>query len=194
MMLYEALEKSINRDHTNELLTDLTEARKKKKKRHDSSKTPPGFPPYQPPPLPLPAGPSGTSGSLEASGSSQVPPLPPLPPSTNQEGQSHGFTTPSSSKTAVSAEYTAWTTTNTRLRPSASSITKDLHMDDDMAPDEHVYSFDDEDIGNAHIPKAYALASTYIPPPENSLLAHSGDMAMFMDWFCKRQGITELKP
>ncbi|GJX75193.1 hypothetical protein Tco_0313788 [Tanacetum coccineum] len=39
---------------------------------------------------------------------------------------------------------------------------------------------------------ASALASTYAPPPENSLLAQTGDMAIFMDWFCKKQGITEL--
>nr|GEY46354.1 hypothetical protein [Tanacetum cinerariifolium] len=41
---------------------------------------------------------------------------------------------------------------------------------------------------------ASALASTYSPPQEDSLLAHTGDMAMFIDWFCKRQGITELRP
>nr|GFC65476.1 hypothetical protein [Tanacetum cinerariifolium] len=41
---------------------------------------------------------------------------------------------------------------------------------------------------------ASALASTYSPPQEDSLLAQTGDMAMFMDWFCKRQGINELKP
>nr|GFD09102.1 hypothetical protein [Tanacetum cinerariifolium] len=47
------------------------------------------------------------------------------------------------------------------------------------------------------IPKnnwASALASTYSPPAEDSLLAQTGDMVMFMDWFCKRQWITELKP
>ncbi|GJT38986.1 hypothetical protein Tco_0938851 [Tanacetum coccineum] len=38
---------------------------------------------------------------------------------------------------------------------------------------------------------ASALASTYAPPPE-SLLAQTGDMAIFMDWFYKKQGITEL--
>nr|GEX50600.1 E-beta-farnesene synthase [Tanacetum cinerariifolium] len=37
--------------------------------------------------------------------------------------------------------------------PSVSSIPKDLHMDDDTAPDEQVHSSDDEDIGNARIPK-----------------------------------------
>nr|GFA67050.1 hypothetical protein [Tanacetum cinerariifolium] len=31
-------------------------------------------------------------------------------------------------------------------------------------------------------------------PPEDSLLVQTGDIAMFMDWFCKRRGITELKP
>nr|GFD14783.1 hypothetical protein [Tanacetum cinerariifolium] len=47
------------------------------------------------------------------------------------------------------------------------------------------------------IPKnnwASALASTYSPPLEDSLLAQTGDIAMFMDWFCKRRGINELKP
>nr|GEW22694.1 copia protein [Tanacetum cinerariifolium] len=84
-MLYEALEKSMNRDHSKELLKDLAEVRKKKKKRRDSPKKPPGSPPHQPPPPHPPAGPSGASGSPRASGSSQVPPPPLLPPSTNQE-------------------------------------------------------------------------------------------------------------
>nr|GEV65097.1 monodehydroascorbate reductase [Tanacetum cinerariifolium] len=119
MMLYEALEKSMNRDHTKELAKDLAEPRKKKKKRRDSPKMPPGSPPHQPPPPPpLPAGPSGVSGSLGASGSSQVPPPPPPPPSTNQKGQSHGSAAPSSLKTAATAEYQARTTTDTRLMPS----------------------------------------------------------------------------
>ncbi|GJW10019.1 hypothetical protein Tco_1575846 [Tanacetum coccineum] len=47
----------------------------------------------------------------------------------------------------------AWTTTNTRIKPSVSSIPEDLYMDIDSAPNEQVHSSDDEDIGNAHIPK-----------------------------------------
>nr|GFB84237.1 hypothetical protein [Tanacetum cinerariifolium] len=85
MMLYEALKKSMNRDHSEELLKDLAKARKKK--RRDSPKTPPGSPPHQPPPPPPLAGPSGASGSPGASGSSQVSPPPPPPPSTNQEAR-----------------------------------------------------------------------------------------------------------
>nr|GEU68609.1 hypothetical protein [Tanacetum cinerariifolium] len=120
-----ALEKSMNHDHTDELLKDLAEARRKKKKRHDSPKTPPGSPPHQLPPPPPPAGPSGTSRSSRASRSSQLP-LPHLPSSTSQSDQSKSTATPSSSKTAAIAKYTAWTTTDTRLRPSVSLIPKDL--------------------------------------------------------------------
>ncbi|GKG44556.1 hypothetical protein Tco_0485994, partial [Tanacetum coccineum] len=83
----------------------------KKKRRHDSPKIPLGSSPHQPHPPSPPAGLSGTSGSSGVSGSSQVP-----PPSTNQEGQSYGSTTLSSSKTAASAEYTAQTTSNTRFK------------------------------------------------------------------------------
>nr|GEV98734.1 putative reverse transcriptase domain-containing protein [Tanacetum cinerariifolium] len=140
MMLYKALEKSMNRDHTDELLKDLAKARKKKKKRCDSPKTPLGFPPYQPPPLPPPAGPSGTSGSPGASGSSQ---------------------------TAALAEYKAWTTTDTRLRLSVSSTLEDLHMDDDMAPDAQVHSFDDEDIENAYIPNVNLRQDWWKPLEED---------------------------
>nr|GEZ34217.1 monodehydroascorbate reductase [Tanacetum cinerariifolium] len=190
MQWYEALEKSMNRDHSEELAKDLAEAR-----------------------------PSGASGSPGAFGSPQVPPPPPLPPSTNQEGQSKGSASPSSSKTAASVEYQAWTTTDIRLRASISLTPVDLQMDDDMAPDEQAQSSDDEDIENAHIPKvnlrqdwwkpleeerhatsepawsisssdvpvpknnwASALASNYSPLPEDSLLVQTGDIAMFMDW------------
>nr|GEW39735.1 reverse transcriptase domain-containing protein [Tanacetum cinerariifolium] len=155
MLLYKALEKSINHDHSQELTQDLAEARKKKKKSRESPKTPPGSPPHQPPPSPPLAGPSRASGAPGAFGSSQVPPPSPPPSSTNQEN---------------------------------------LEMDEDMGPDEQAQSLDDEDIGSAHIPKASALASNYSPPPKDSLLAQTGDIATFIDWFRKRRGITELKP
>nr|GFD50269.1 hypothetical protein [Tanacetum cinerariifolium] len=86
-------------------------------------------------------------------GSLRVPPPPPPPPSTNQKGQSQGSVAPSSSKTAALAEYQAWTMTDTRLMTSVSLTHADLQMDDDMAPDAQAQSSDDEDIGNAHIPK-----------------------------------------
>ncbi|GKA52006.1 hypothetical protein Tco_0745202 [Tanacetum coccineum] len=65
-------------------------------------------------------------------------------------------------------------------------------MEDDTAPKEQIHSSDDEDIENDHIPKASALASTYATPLENLLLAQTGDIEIFMNWFCKKQGIKEL--
>nr|GEX19076.1 integrase, catalytic region, zinc finger, CCHC-type, peptidase aspartic, catalytic [Tanacetum cinerariifolium] len=169
------LEKSMNRDHSEELTQDLAEARKKKKKSRESLKTPPGSPSHQPPPLPPPAGPSEASGAPRASGSVQIPPSPPPPSSINQESPSKGSAAPSLSKTAALAEYQAWMTTDIRLRPSISLTPADLEMDEDMAPDEQAQSLDDEDIGSAHI-------------------LTTGDIATFIDWFCKRRGITKLKP
>nr|GFB06379.1 hypothetical protein [Tanacetum cinerariifolium] len=121
-----------------------------RKKSRESPKTPHGSPRHQPPPPPPPAGPFGALGAFGASRSSQVP-LPP-PSSTNQESPSKGSVAPSSSKTAASAEYHAWTT-DIRLRPSISLTHADLEMDKDIGPDEQAQSSNDEDIGSAHIPK-----------------------------------------
>nr|GEW22747.1 hypothetical protein [Tanacetum cinerariifolium] len=79
-------------------------------------------------------------------------------------------------------------------------------MDDDMASDEQVRSSVDEDIINAHIPKVNLQQDWWNPLEEDrpatpehvwsipSSDVPTDDMVMFMDWFCKRQGITELKP
>nr|GEX63481.1 monodehydroascorbate reductase [Tanacetum cinerariifolium] len=194
MQLFEALEKSMNRDHSEELTQDLAEARKKK-----------------------------------ASGSAQVAPSPPPPSSTNQEIPSKGSAAPSPSKTATSAEYQAWTTTDIRLKPSISLTPADLEMDEDMALDEKAQSSDDEDIRSAHIPAvnlrqgwwkpfeeeqpatpepawsicssdmlvptnnwASALTSNYSPPPEDSLLAQTSDIATFMAGFARDEELLSL--
>nr|GFB30397.1 hypothetical protein [Tanacetum cinerariifolium] len=151
MQLFEALEKSMNRDHSEELAQDLAEARKKKKKSRESQKTPPGSPSHQPPPPPPPAGPSGASGAPRASGSAQMPPSPPPPSSTNQEKERPNTPEP------------AWL-----IRSSDVPVLTNNW--------------------------ALALASNYSPPSEDSLLAQTGDIAIFINWFCKIRGITELKP
>nr|GEU47822.1 integrase, catalytic region, zinc finger, CCHC-type, peptidase aspartic, catalytic [Tanacetum cinerariifolium] len=192
MQLFEALEKSINRDHFEELAHDLAEARKKRKKGRESPKTPPGLPSHQPPPPPPPAGPSGTSGAPRASGS-QVTPPPPPPTSTNQDSPSKGSAAPSLAKMVAATEHQAWSTPDVTLKPLVSLTPEDLDMDEAM------------DIGSAHIPKvnlrqgwwkpfeeerpttpkpawsirssdvstnnwASTMASNYSPPPEDSLL------------------------
>nr|GEW02067.1 hypothetical protein [Tanacetum cinerariifolium] len=152
MQLFEALEKSINHDHSEELAHDLAEAWKKRKKG---------------------SGPSGTSRAPTASGS-QVTPPPPPPTSSNQDSPSKGSAAPSPSKTAAITEHQAWTTPNVTLKPLISLTPKDLDRDEAMGPDEQAQLSDEEDIESAHIPT-------------------TGDIAIFMDWFCKRRGITELK-
>nr|GEU34566.1 retrovirus-related Pol polyprotein from transposon TNT 1-94 [Tanacetum cinerariifolium] len=206
MMLYKGLEKSINRDHTDmnscpkekppgspRTFSTVLYPRtsnlhaKKKKKIHDSSKTPLGSPTHQPPPPPPPAGPSRTLGSPGASGSSQLPHIPPSL-STSQSDQSKSTAAPSSSKTVASAEYTAWTTKYIKLRPFVSSIPKDLHMNDDTAPDEQpleedrlatpepAWSLPSSDLPVLTNNWASSLMSTYTPLPENLLLTQTGDM------------------
>nr|GEY02357.1 retrovirus-related Pol polyprotein from transposon TNT 1-94 [Tanacetum cinerariifolium] len=72
--LFEALQKSLESDYSNQLLADLDEAHRKRRKKHDLPRTPSGSPPLQPPPLPPLAGASGAPGTSRASESSQLPP------------------------------------------------------------------------------------------------------------------------
>ncbi|GKE85094.1 hypothetical protein Tco_1558836 [Tanacetum coccineum] len=226
--LYEALQKSLELDYSNQRLVDQEEARKKRQKRRDVPRTPPGSPPSQPPPPPPPACASGAPSTLGVSGSSRLPPTPP-PPYTGTSGsaQQQGGKDPSSSKTAASAsQFMAWTTSNTRYESAGAYETQELSpndslMQDDSIPKEHVHLSDDEDSENDHqskanskkdwwkpLPKeerpatpeptwtipssnksdvennwASALATTYEPPAENSLLEKTGDMMTFMKWY-----------
>ncbi|GJY04031.1 hypothetical protein Tco_0369971 [Tanacetum coccineum] len=73
--LFEALEKSLERDYLNQLLSNLEEARMKKRKKHASPRTLSGSPPSQPPPPPPPAGASDALAlekSLECDHSNQL--------------------------------------------------------------------------------------------------------------------------
>ncbi|GJY37317.1 hypothetical protein Tco_0422695 [Tanacetum coccineum] len=224
---YEALRDSIRRDESEDFNEDKAQEETKKKSKQDSPKPPPGSPPSPPPPPPPPSGASGASGTTGASDSAQAPPPPPPASSSHQEDQSTGTAAPSSSKTAA---YSAWTTTDTQIKPSITLIPDDLYMDEEATVDVQTLSSDDE-VGRDHIPTvnlrqswwkpltedrpatpepawtirssdlsmptnnwASALKSTYAPPQENSLLAQTGDMATFMDWYCKQRGISELTP
>ncbi|GJT68286.1 hypothetical protein Tco_1019766 [Tanacetum coccineum] len=229
-LAYEALQDSIRRDEVKDFDVDKDQEETKKKGKQDSLNTPPGSPPSPPPPPPPPSGASGASGITGASDSAQALPPPPPSSSTHQGDQSTSTAAPSSSKTVALAEYSAWTITDTRIKPSLTTIPDDLYMDDETTTDEQAYSSGDE-VGRDHIPTvnlrqswwkpltedrpatpepawtipssdlsmpthnwASALKLTYVPPQENSLLAQTGDMATFMDWYCKQQGISELTP
>ncbi|GJZ39952.1 hypothetical protein Tco_0586515 [Tanacetum coccineum] len=201
-MAYEALQKSILGDESEKFDADKAEERKKMKSKQNLSKTPPGLPPLPPPP-PLPSGASGAFGITGASNSVQDPLPPPLSPTPNLDDQSPDLAAPGSSKTAATTPYTAWTTTTSRFEPSTSSIPEDvfMHEESDFAAQDIVS--DDEDISNRHIPKVNLnqIGLNLFPKTkdmrllnlfENSLLSQTGDIGVFIDWFCKKQGITEL--
>ncbi|GJS89747.1 hypothetical protein Tco_0772383 [Tanacetum coccineum] len=203
---YEALQNSIRRDECDDFDVDKAQEETKKKSKQDSPKTPPGLPPSPPPPPPPPSGASGASGTTGASDSAQAPPPPPPSSSTHQGGQSISTAAPSSSKTVALVEHSAWTTTDTRIKPLITTIPDDLYMDDETTADEQAYS-SGEEVGCDHIPTINLRQSWWKPlneestcfsgpagPYHTSLLAQTGDIATFMDWYYKRQGISELTP
>ncbi|GJR60357.1 hypothetical protein Tco_1502519 [Tanacetum coccineum] len=165
-MAYEALQKSILRDESEQFDADKAEERKKMKSKQDSPKTPPGSPPPPPPPPP-PSGASGASGITGASNSAQDPLPPPLLPTTNPDDRSPGSAAPGSSKITATTAYTAWTTTTSRFEPSALSIPKDvfMHEESDFAAQDMVY--DDEDIDSRHIPRVNLNQDWFKPLSED---------------------------
>ncbi|GKB96735.1 hypothetical protein Tco_0982872, partial [Tanacetum coccineum] len=102
---------------------------------------------------------------------------PPPPPSltTNQGDQSQSSVAPGSSKTDASTTYTAWTTTTSGLKPAALSVPEYILLHEELDSEAQDMVSDDEDSGSRHIPK-------------------TDDIGVFIDWFCKKQGITELTP
>nr|GEV80870.1 hypothetical protein [Tanacetum cinerariifolium] len=148
--LYDALKKLLERDYSDQFLSDMDEARQKKRKRRDVPRTPSGSPPPQPPPLPPLADASGAPGTSGASGSSQLPPPPPsLSTGTSGSAQQQGSEAPSSSKSGASASYSmAWTTSDSRYESAG------IHLSDD------------EDLRNDHLPKVDSRKDWWKPLPE----------------------------
>ncbi|GJY20979.1 hypothetical protein Tco_0393545 [Tanacetum coccineum] len=157
---------------------DKAQEETKKKSKQDSPKTPPGSPPSPPPPPPPPSGASGASGTTGASDSAQAPPPPPPSSSTHQ------INNKVRSGDEVGRDHIP--TVNLRQ-----SWWKPLTEDRPATP-EPAWTIPSSDLTMPTNNWASALKSTYAPPQENSLLAQTGDMAIFMDWYCKRQGITHL--
>nr|GEX97791.1 retrovirus-related Pol polyprotein from transposon TNT 1-94 [Tanacetum cinerariifolium] len=206
--LYDAIEKSLERDYSDQLLSNLEEACQKKRKRRDIPRTPFGSPPSQPSPPPPLAGASGASGSKALS----------------------------LSKSAASVPHSmAWTTSDIRYESASLYGTQELSPTDslvldDSILDKQVHFSDDEDSRNDHLPTAdsrkgwwkplpaeersatpkptwtipssnvsyiennwaTALASTYVTPAENSLLAKTEDVMNFLNWYCRQVNKTKL--
>nr|GEX99468.1 hypothetical protein [Tanacetum cinerariifolium] len=197
--LYDALEKSLERDYSDQLLLDLEEARQKKRKRCDVPRTPSGSPPPHPPPPPPPEGASGAPCTSGASGSSQLAlPLSPLFTGTSGSAQQQGSKAPSSSKSAASAPQSmAWTTSDTRYELAGVSGTQELSptdslIQDDSIPNEHVHLSDDEDSGNDHLPKAYSrkdYGNHYLKRKDKQLLNLLGPFLLPMYRMLRTTGL-----
>ncbi|GJR56383.1 retrovirus-related pol polyprotein from transposon TNT 1-94 [Tanacetum coccineum] len=167
--LYEALQKSLELDYSNQSLADQEEAR--------ASRAP------------------STSG---ASGSSQLAPHPP-PPSTDTSGSTpqQGRKAPSSSKTTALAQQSmAWTTSDTRYESTNIAGGKDwwkpLIEEERPTTPEHAWTIPSSHKSDVENNWASALATTYEPPDENSLLAKIGDITTFLNSYCQRMNKTVL--
>ncbi|GJW56190.1 hypothetical protein Tco_0102921 [Tanacetum coccineum] len=117
-----------------------------------------------------------------------------------------------SSKTTASTKYTAWKTTTSRLKPAASSVPKDVLMHEESDFDAQDMGSNDEDSGSRHIPKVSLNQEWFKPlsekerpatpepawsiPSLRENLCFTGPVIFWsvIDWFCKKQGITELTP
>ncbi|GJZ79480.1 hypothetical protein Tco_0644317 [Tanacetum coccineum] len=156
----------------------------RQKSKQDSPKTPPGSPPSPPPLLLYRQAGSG------ASGTSRAPILLTAPPSNILV--IHLFQLIQEMNNAYSSgeEVGRDHIPSVNLRQS---WWKPLTEDRPATP-KHAWTIPSSDLPVPTNNWASALKTTYVPPPENSLLAQTGDIATFMDWYCKRQRISELTP
>nr|GEX97130.1 hypothetical protein [Tanacetum cinerariifolium] len=109
--LYDALENLLEHDYSDQILSDLEEARQKKRKRRDVPRTPFGSPPPYPPPPSPPAGASGAPGSKALS---------------------------SSKSTASALQSMAWTKFDTRYESAGLYGTQELSPIDSLIPDDSI--------------------------------------------------------
>ncbi|GJX84879.1 hypothetical protein Tco_0335653 [Tanacetum coccineum] len=165
-----------------EIVTDAEEARKRRRKRRDAPRSPPGSPSSQLPPPPPPAGASGALGTSGASGSSQLSPPPP-PPSTGTFG---------STPYRYLMIKTSGMITHQQLLIQEKTSAKPLPEEERPATPEPAWTIPSSHKSDLENNWASALATTYEPPAENSLLAKIGDMTTFLNSYCQRMNKTVL--
>ncbi|GJV09688.1 hypothetical protein Tco_1351229 [Tanacetum coccineum] len=181
---YEALQDFIRHDECEDFDVDKAQEETKKKSKQDSLKPPPGSPPLPLPPPPPPSGASGASGTTGASDSAQA-----------------------SSSTTFVLIHSLGRSVNKHRGPNGDEVGRD-HIptvnlrqswwkpltEDRPSTPEPAWTIPSSDLPVPTNNWASALKTIYVPPPKNSLLAQTGDIATFMDWYYKRQGISELTP
>ncbi|GJW83768.1 hypothetical protein Tco_0156913 [Tanacetum coccineum] len=163
--LYEALQKSLELDYSNQRLADQEEARKMKRKRRESPRTPHGSPPLQLPPPPPPVGASGAPGSklIQDCG---------LHTSIHGLDHVHLSDDEDSGNDHIPKD-------NVRT-----DLWKPLPEEERPTTPEPTWIIPSSNVSDVKNNWASALVSTYEPPAENSLLAKTGDMMTFINWYC----------
>ncbi|GJX37542.1 hypothetical protein Tco_0250845 [Tanacetum coccineum] len=188
--LYEALQKSVELDYSNQCLADQEEARKKKRKRRESPRTPPGSPPTQPPPTPPLAGVFGALGTSGASGSSYFPPpLHPLSTGTSGSEQQQGSQAPTDIPEAQELFPTDYLMQDDSILEEQWKPLPKEERPATLEPAWTIPSSNKSDVVNNW---ASTLATTYEPPAENSLLAKIRDMTTFINWYFQKVNKTVL--
>ncbi|GKF31381.1 hypothetical protein Tco_0101179 [Tanacetum coccineum] len=168
--LYEALQKSLKFDYSNQRLGDQEEARKKRRKRRNAPRSPPRSPPSQPPPPPPPAGASCAPRAQELSPSDDL-----MHDDSAPDEQVHVSDDQDSGNDHI---------------PAAANSRKDwwkpLPEEERQATPEPAWTILPSNVSDVENNWASALASSYEPPAENSLLAKTGDMTAFLNWYCRQ--------
>ncbi|GJR71291.1 hypothetical protein Tco_0083656 [Tanacetum coccineum] len=176
--LYDALQKSLEHDYSNQLLTHLDEACKNKRTRRESPSTPPGSPHSQPPP---PAGALGAPSTSGASRSSQLPPPPPpLSTSTSGSAQQQGNDLMQDDSILDEQVHLSDDDNSGNDHPPKDNLIKDwwkpLPKEDKPANPEPAWTIPSSNVSDVENNWVSALVSTYEPLAENSLFAKIGDM------------------
>ncbi|GKF54972.1 hypothetical protein Tco_0165312, partial [Tanacetum coccineum] len=203
---YEALRDSIRRDESEDFDVDKAQEETKNKSKQDSPKPPPGSPPLTPPPPPPPA--SSSHQEDQSTGTTA--------PSSSKTAASAEYSAWTTTDTRIKPSITLipddlYMDDETTVDVQAVSSDDDVRRDhvptvnlrqtwwkplteDRPSTPKPAWTIPSSDLSMPTNNWASALKSTYEPPQENSLLAQIEDMATFMDWFCKQQGISELTP
>nr|GEU85853.1 hypothetical protein [Tanacetum cinerariifolium] len=186
--LFNALQKLFEHNYSNQLLSDLEAAHQKKRKRRDLPRTPSRSPPSQPPPPPPPAGTSGLQTRSDTRHESTG-------VSAGQESSLTDF--------MMNDNFIP----NEQVQLSDDEDIKNDHLPKaDMRKDwwkplpeeerpvtpEPAWTIPSSNMLDVENNWATALSSTYATPAENSLLAKTGDIRTFMNWYCRKVNKTVL--
>nr|GEV11559.1 hypothetical protein [Tanacetum cinerariifolium] len=164
--LFEALQKSLEHDYSNQLLADLDEARRTKRKRNDLPRTSFMSPPLHPPPPPPLAGAFGAPETYPTDYLMNDDSIPNEQVHLSDDEDTRNDHLP---KADMGKDW--W---------------KPLPEEERPATPKPAWTIPSSNVSDVENNWATALVSTYVPPAGNLLLAKTGDMMTFINWYCQK--------